>query len=86
MGGRRGKAVFTTVNRMVISKGRTSRGNPEFYRFFLECGHVEDRHHSANTAVQAFMSIEGMTYKVRCHQCEDPRDYQRRWKDEEAKP
>jgi len=52
--GRR-KTVKRKVLGYKISNKRTRRGNPEYYYFYLDCGHVRCEHHCPEASITAFM-------------------------------
>jgi len=54
----RGKYVQRKVLWVIVSDELTSRGNPEEYEFYMECGHTRGEYHDARSVGNTFMWME----------------------------
>lgn len=67
---RRMKKWKRLVLNVFVSPEKTSRGNPKFYEFMLECGHTVFKYHCANTSVHVFTFVKKLGEVVLyCHSC-----------------
>ena len=53
----------------VVPQGKSRRGNPEGFWFFLECGHVNWKFFTVHNSMDVFMAKVGQPPNVLCRNC-----------------
>lgn len=68
------RRVLRTVTEVEVSPVNTKFGNPTWFRYHFECGHVQLKYRVAEALIDTFLLSESLTTRRKCWKCSnDPR-------------